>query len=255
MLRIHHNPLTNEKIKTLDLLSGIDFNITSNDKVNNIVAKFKGGEIIKHIRGDIVQSTKDKDVFRGINNITDSNIKEFFRKIFEAERQGLYHDNFGANALLDKSSGELTPIDFWGNKSDGILSSIMDQCPSPFINKEKLIKKSIRNLLEMIKKGEVDGRQLDLNYKKHWLQDQSFATEIKNICNSFNKNKSQNNINILLKKLNQLNEFNSNKTKYMTETLNELVSEMSRVSKSQIDILNKEKQMKYFKDSINFQLR
>lgn len=252
LLRVHHNPLTNEKVKTLDLRNGIDFNVSARDKVNNIIGKFKGGEIVKYIKGQVVQSTKDKDVLRGINNISDNSIKEYLRKIFEAEKQGLYHDNFGANALFDKASGRFMPIDFWENKSDGILSSIMDQCTSQFINKEKLMKKTLRNLFEMIKKGEIDSSQLNLQYKRHWLQDSSFAQEIENICSKFNKDKSLNNIDFLLKKLNQLNEFKPEKIQCLTTKMNEMEEALGEVLSLPVTHPHREKQIQYIKDKINY---
>lgn len=252
LLRVHHNPLTGEKVKTLDLRSGIDFNVSARDKINNIIGKFKGGEIVKFIKGQVVQSTKDKDVLRGINNISDNSIKEYLRKIFEAEKQGLYHDNFGANALFDKASGKFTPIDFWENKSGGILSSVMDQCISPLINKEKLMKKTLRNLFEMIKKGEINSSQLNLQYKQHWLQDNSFAQEIENICSSYNKDKSLNNIDFLLKKLNQLNEFNPEKMSWLTTKINEMEEALGSVLSLPVSNPYRERQIKYFKDTINY---
>lgn len=252
LLRVHHNPLTYEKVKTLDLRRGIDFNVSERDKVNNIIGKFKGGEIIKCIKGEVVQNTEDKNICRGINNISDNSIKEYLRKIFEAEKQGLYHDNFGANALFDKASGKFTPIDFWENKSDGILSSIMDQCKAPLINKEKLIKKTLKNLFEMIKNGEVDSRQLDLHCKQYWLQDSSFQTEIENICSNFNKNKSLSNIDSLLKKLNEINEFSTEeKIQYWTSKINESKEHISNVLSLPITNPHREKQIKYFKNTIS----
>lgn len=249
-LRVHHNKVSGEKVRILDLSEGINFNITPEDEVNYIVGKFKGGEIIKYIKGEIIQGTKSEEVCRGINNLSDNSIKEYFRKILDAEKLGLYHDSFGANALFDKKTGKLIPIDFWENKSDGILSSMMYQCCSPLINKEKLIKKSIRNLLEMCKKGEIDSKQLSLKIQKSWFVDSYFATQIEAICNSFNKNKSSQNIDLLLKKLNKLDEFNPAKIEQYFTKIKELERIIEDILSSSMDILEKQKNISYLKKQI-----
>ena len=249
-LRVHHNKVSGEKVRILDLSEGINFNITPEDEVNYIVGKFKGGEIIKYIKGEIIQGTKSEEVCRGINNLSDNSIKEYFRKILEAEKLGLYHDSFGANALFDKTTGKLIPIDFWKNKSDGILSSMMYQCRSPLINKEKLIKKSIRNLLDMCKKGEIDSKQLSLNIRENWLDDRCFATQIEAICNSFNKNKSSPNIDLLLEKLNKLDEFNPAKIEQYFTKIKELERIIEDILSSSMDILEKQKNISYLKTQI-----
>lgn len=249
-LRVHHNTVSGEKVRILDLSEGINFNITPEDEVNYIVGKFKGGEIIKYIEGEIIQGTKSEEVCRGINNLSDNSIKEYFRKILEAEKLGLYHDSFGANALFDKTTGKLIPIDFWKNKSDGILSSMMYQCRSPLINKEKLIKKSIRNLLEMCKKGETDSKQLSLKIQKSWFDDSYFATQIEAICNSFNKNKSSQNIDLLLKKLNKLDEFNPAKIEQYFTKIKEQERIIEDILSSSMNILQKQKNISYLKKQI-----
>lgn len=249
LLRVHHDT-SGKKVTTLDLSDGIDFNTTPKDRVNNIIGKFKGGEIVKYIKGEVVQTTKDEDVFRGINDISDSSIKEYLKKIFEAEAQGLYHDNYGANALFDKTSESFTPIDFWENESDGILSSVMDQCHSPCINKEKLIKKVIRVLLEMVKKGEVSAKQLNLSLNRNWLDDGAFASEIENICKSFEKDPSEGNIDTLLKRLEQLNEFSPDKIKNLAAELNEAERKLSETLKLSGDDQYKKYRISYYKDKI-----
>ena len=177
-------------------------------------------------------------------------IKEYFRKILDAEKLGFYHDSFGANALFDKTTGKLIPIDFWKNKSDGILSSMMYQCRSPLINKEKLIKKSIRNLLEMCQKGEIDSKQLSLNIRENWLDDRCFATEIETICNSFNQNKSSQNIDLLLEKLNKLDEFNPAKIEQYFTEIKELERIIEDILRSSMNIPQKQKNISYLKKQI-----
>lgn len=114
------------------------------------------------------------------------------------------------------------------------------------------MKKTLRNLFEMIKKGEIDSNQLNLQCKQHWLQDSFFAKEIENICSSFNKDKSLNNIDFLLKKLNLLNEFNPEKIQCLTTKINEMKEVLSRVSSLPVSNPHREKQIKYFKDNINY---
>ena len=251
-LRIHHDMATGHKVRILDLSEGINFNISPEDKVNYIVGKFKGGEIIKYIKGKIVQNTCSKEMCRSINNLSDKSIKDYFRKILEAKKLGLYHDNFGANALFDETTGKLTPIDFWTNKSEGILSSIMDQCRSPYqyINREKLLKKSVRNLLEMCKKGEIDSKQLNLTVRESWLYDKIFASEIKNICSNFNQNKSKANIDTLLEKINRLDEFSPTKIEHSIAKLRELEKALEKVSAAPGDTSYKQASIKVCIDSI-----
>ena len=250
VLRVHNNSETLESIGNIDLSKGIDFNITPIEEVNDIVGKFNGGEIKKYIEGVSIAEARDPKVYAGINNLSDKNIKEYFSKIIKAKRIGMYHDASCENCLYDINTGKITAIDFWGNKST-LLDSITEITTSKLINKEKLMKKSIKNLLEMVKSGEIKPDELDLTLRHtNWFDDKEFAHKIEQLCKSFNNNKSMNNIDLILKELSNLNEYNiHNKNISILSEISEWEKTLD-ICKKNLDEKHMERNIKYIQERI-----
>ena len=194
------------------------------DKVNFIEAICGPTKILKYVDGIPIKNVYSKvacenneissKIAKCINNLSDSSIKKYYLQILEAKRLGLGHDFIGNNCILNAAKGDITAIDFDIGRKTYFLESLIFQCGAPNLlsksEQNNLIKKGLKNLLEMIQDGKILANEVNLskqtllenskliNFK---INDPNYFNYICQLCDEFSKNKTFENINNILSRL------------------------------------------------------
>ena len=190
-------------------LSKLNFNISMQERINHTVAHCGDAKIMKYIPG-INTGKASADL---IDNLTSTNIKEFFLDINCANKHKMRLDWAGDNCIINPVNGKLTTYDYSpGGKNIAWLSMFMSFTNmSGVLNttqQNNLLKKGLISLLELIKDRKIKvnkrhlSRALSCDAFGISFKDQAFLKNVEKILNQYKK--SEIDINSCLKKIQEL---------------------------------------------------
>lgn len=211
VVKIPHQKLG--KLGTSIDMSKLDFNVTPQEQINNIIAKSGKAEVLKYIPGfntrdDLAQH--EKEITKAINSLSPENIKQYFLYLSKGNKVGMRHDYAGANCIINPSSGKITPIDFCPGEDYRLLSSFMSQCRVTSLTasqENELLKKGVINLLELVKSKKIAPNEIlctkDTFCGDGWVgyKDSKFLDYVKSLCERFSKDSSTQNVDNIINEL------------------------------------------------------
>ena len=187
----------------------LDISVSPQEKINHVVANIGNAQILKYIEGCNTSSASNNiEVFNTIDNLSINSIKDFFLKIVQAKRVGMVFDSCGANCIINIKTGKLTPIDFRERQlsTSYLLDSLIESCVIPLKKiggneaQDKLIKKGIIAILEMLKDGKITARDANITFSDTLFESRT-AKNMLRLYNNIIKNYSAENINRILAEL------------------------------------------------------
>ncbi len=141
--------------------SPLNLNITESDRINHIKAKIGNDiEIMDFIKGEQIKTQFNQREFK------QDKITDYLKYIYNAAVKGMRHDIGGKNTLFDKSTGNLTAIDFYPNKAGYkhfIINDAFIQLYSSTKNAkeaESLLSKITLSFLELLKTDTITKKGL-----------------------------------------------------------------------------------------------
>lgn len=213
----------------LDASAKINFNISAQDRINHCIATIGDCQVQKYIAGFNPRGYIEHSFRSGLrleHNIEKNNqikkciveklsidkMKKYYLQLVEAHRTGMRHDYFGENAILNLNTGDLTAIDFVQGTRKNFFNSLMSQFNGYVglnsVEQKQILNKALRSLFELIEEGKILPSEIELcssklnniNYFPK-IQDEKYFDFIKNIIDSFNKDKSVENVRYILNQL------------------------------------------------------
>lgn len=150
----------NKDLKQI-LFRPLNLNISEADRINHIKAKIGNDiDILYFVPGEQIKNQFSQSEFKH-NKITD-----YLKYIYNASLKGMRHDIGGKNTLFDKTSGNLTPIDFYPNKP-GYKHFLINDAFIQLYNStkntkeaESLLSKITLSFLELLKTDTINKKGL-----------------------------------------------------------------------------------------------
>lgn len=208
----------------------INFNISPQDKVNHCVATIGGCQVQKYIEGvspmgysEYIRNTfqisnenirKNEQIKKCVlEKMSTSQMKKYYLQLVDAHRNGMQHDYGGNNSILNLKTGELIAIDFVPGADNSFFNSLMYQLDGHIeyyrTEQNELLKNGLKSLLELVKEGKILPTEITLSSKDLLyeysrfprVKDKEYFEFIKKLADSFEKDKSIENINCILNQL------------------------------------------------------